>query len=210
MKLAIIPILTILLFPNICDASQDALNRGQELLKEIEPHFLGTPVYLNPDNNFKEQLKQKLLLAIKNIEQAHKDDTENPKILFQLGKAYSFGHDLDVKGFWQQSTEYLKKCLEMEPKHVQAHLYLGKNYMDAERFADAFELYKRANELDPKSEAQKFMAYSLMFQNKVDEAIMNMKSYVKSHPGDQEAHKALVALEKGNYSSNVATPKKGN
>ncbi|GEM_PF-4523832 len=79
--------------------------------------------------------------------------------------------------------------------------------MDAQQFEDAYQLYETAYTLDPKSAAQKFMAFSLLYQNKTTEAIATMKSYVSSHPSDKDAPKFLQALEEGSFTIDISQDK---
>lgn len=188
-------------------ADMTLLNRGEKVLREIEPKFAGTPVYLIDDDQFKAKLKDSLMAAIDLIEKAHQENPAEVKALYLLGKAYSFGHDLNMPGAWQKSTRYLEEYLESEKGNYKAYLYLAKNYMDAERFVEAYDIYKIAHGLEPNSEAEKFMAVALMFQNKTPEAIAALKRYVLTHPKDQDAPKMLQALEEGRFSKEVTSAK---
>lgn len=184
---------------------QNHLVIGSAILQEIEPNFTGSPIFLNADENFKETNKRKLLEAIDHLEKGLEVNPGNANGLYLLGKAHSFAHDLDIPNAWQKSTEALEKCIDLDPVNIQAHFYLAKNYMDAQRFEDAYQLYRTAYTIDPNSEAQKFMAISLMYQRKTVEAVAAMKSYVAAHPGDQDAQKMLQALEEGRFSMEVST-----
>ena len=145
--------------------------------------------------------------AIELMEKAHEENPAEVKALYLLGKAYSFSHDLNIPGAWQKSTKYLEEYLKSEKGNYKAYLYLGKNYMDAERFDEAYEIYKTAHGLEPDSEAEKFMSVTLMFQNKAPEAITTLKRYVSTHPKDQDAPKMLQALEESRFSKEVTSAK---
>jgi tetratricopeptide (TPR) repeat protein len=180
--------------------AQSPLEQGEAMLEEIEPSFYGTPIFLNPDMDFKNKVRQKLIASITVLEKAYQESRDNDLILLLLGKAYGYGHDLNVKGSWQKSSHYLEMYIEQVPQDYRAYLYLAKNYMDAERFENAYKLYEKAHELEPKSEAQKFMAFTLMLQGKTDLAIAAMQNYIKTHPHDDYAGKALIAFKDGNFS----------
>lgn len=198
-KILAILVAGVLLAAMACYGSNSSFNSGQEILQQIEPYFSGEPLFLSKNHELKTNIKNKLLVAIDYISQADQEKPNDPMVLFLMGKAYSFAHDLDVSGAWQKSVEALKKCIDLDPANIQAHLYLAKNYMDAQRFEDAYQLYRVAYMINPKSEAQKFMAFSLMYQKKTLEAISAMKEYISFHPDDKDAKNVLQALEENRF-----------
>jgi tetratricopeptide (TPR) repeat protein len=175
----------------------DSLKKGRHLLEEIEPIFLKTPIYLNADENFINTAKSKLLQALDYLEKANEQVSNDRDILFLLGKAYSFAHDMDVSGAWFKSVEYLQKSLKIDSKNSMARIFLGKNYMDAKRFDDAFLEYSEANRLSPNGFALRNMALVRIFQKRNDEANVLLDAYIKYNPNDSEAIKIMDALKSG-------------
>ena len=47
-----------------------------------------------------------------------------------LGKAYGYGHDLNIEGSWEKSSHHLEMYIKQAPQDYRAYLYLAKNYMD--------------------------------------------------------------------------------
>lgn len=177
-----------------------SLIKAEEALNNLAPEFSGTPVYLIKNDQLKKRLKDSLADVIGMIEAAAKENPTENRVLLLFGKAYSYGHDLDIPGAWQKSTKYLEDYISVVSESHEALLYLGKNYMDAQRFKNAYIAYEKAHKIAPETEAQKFMAFCLMYQKRIPEAIAAMRSYASSHPGDSDAHKMLQALEEKRFS----------
>jgi tetratricopeptide (TPR) repeat protein len=171
-------------------------------LKAIEHYFTGEPIYLNKDEELKKNLRIKLQRIIDYIEEYYKVDSNSPEVLFFLGKTYSFAHDLDMAGAWQKSVSYLNKLIELEPNNVTARLIQGKNYMDDQQFEKAIEQYETACKIEPYGQGLKFKGMAKIYLKKPDEAIKDLKEYVKHNPKDDFAIKTLNALESGQYSYN--------
>ena len=114
-----------------------------------------------------------------------------------MGKSYSYAHDLDIPGSWQKSVEYLNKAIEINPANEAAHIIQGKNYLDAQRSMQAFDEYKKANEINPTGRARYFMGIASLRLKKPEEAKINIQGYLKLHPEDYAAKKILNAIENG-------------
>ena len=198
-----IPIaLTLFMFfsANLCLAKEsDLISKASLILKEIEPNFINSPIFLNSDENFKATNKRKLLEAIDYLEKGFNVDSQNANLLYLLGIAYSFAHDLDLRGAWQKSVEYLKKAIEINPNDDKPHMVLGKNYMDAAKFDESFQEYEKVNELVPNGFALRNMAFVRMAQKRTDEAQELLKQYIKYNPKDLDTLKILNALQEGRF-----------
>jgi tetratricopeptide (TPR) repeat protein len=171
-------------------------------LKSMEHYFTGEPIYLSKDEELKKSLKVRLQRIIEYIEEYYKIDNNNPEVLFFLGKSYSYAHDLDFSGAWQKSVSYLNKLIGFEPNNNTAHLIQGKNYMDDQQFEKAIEQYEEACKIEPYGQGLKFKGMAKIYLKRTDEAIKDLREYVKHNPKDEFAIKALNALESGQYSHN--------
>lgn len=177
----------------------DHFAQGAAILKEIEPNFTTSPIFLNPDEGFKTANKAKLLEAVYHLEQALKKDPDNTNTLYLLGTAYSFAHDLEIPGAWLSSVEYLKKAVEIDPDDHKPHMILGKNYMDAQKFEESYREYERVNELVPNGFALRNMAFVRMAQKRTSEGQDLLEKYIEHNPQDDDAKKILSALREEKF-----------
>ncbi|MDD5488587.1 MAG: tetratricopeptide repeat protein [Candidatus Omnitrophica bacterium] len=166
-------------------------------LKSIEKYFLGEPIYLSKDERFKSNVRDKLGKIIEYIEQYYQTDSDNPEVLFYLGKCYSYAHDLDIKGSWRNSVKYLNKLIKIQPDNVMARMIQAKNYMDSQNFEKALKEYEYANKLHPNGQALKFIAVAKIYLKREEEAKEDLKLYLKYNPNDRYAEKMLSSMESG-------------
>lgn len=163
-------------------------------MESIEHYFSGEPVYLSKDEKLKENLRSKVDLIIRYIDDFNKENPNNAEVLFYLGKAYGMAHDLDVPGAWRKSVDALERVINLNPKNYMAFLFQGKNYMDSCEFEKALVHYEAANQINPNQKALYFMAIAKMYLKKFPEAKADLITYLQFNPDDDYAKKMLDAI----------------
>ncbi|MBU1128375.1 MAG: hypothetical protein KJ995_08165 [Candidatus Omnitrophica bacterium] len=199
-KLLYIALICILSINQLAYALQDTEEGRKYLealvnLKRIESYFTEEPIYLNKNEKFKSNLRKKIAKIINCIKDYQKTDPENPEVLFYLGKTYSYAHDLDIPGAWQNSVKYFNKLIEMQPENTMARLLQAKNYMDNQEYDKALGEYEYVNKLEPHGQALRFMAIAKMYLKRKNEAKNDLSEYIKYNPNDVYAKKLLNAIE---------------
>lgn len=169
-------------------------------LQSIEKYFMGTPIYLSEDEELKSNLTTKLNRIIDIFEDFQKTNPKAPddyRILFLLGKSYSFAHDLNISGAWHKSVDSFDQALKIHPGSEEVLLIQGKNYMDASKFAKAYELYTQAVESNPAGRGRLYMALAKISLGEADETKEILKQHLELYPNDQYAKQVLSAVEGG-------------
>lgn len=164
-------------------------------LKSIEKYFIGEPIFLSKDEKLKENLRDKIKKIIDYIKDYQKIDPKNPEVLFYLGKTYSYAHDLDMPGAWENSVEYLNEVIDMQPDNLVARLIQAKNYMDNQEYSKALAEYEYVNKIEPHGQALRFMAIAKMYLKRDAEAKEDLKEYLRYNPNDAHARNMLNAIE---------------
>lgn len=77
------------------------------------------------------------------LETLHRQEPENPDVLYNLGICYS------EKGELEQSIEALERCVEAAPDHVNAYAALGFSYATSGQPEKAVEVLEEALRRDP-------------------------------------------------------------
>lgn len=172
---------------------------GATILKEIEPNFTKSPIFLNPDESFKAENRRRLLEAIDHLEKGLPASRDRKNTLYLLGTAYSFAHDLYIPGAWTKSVGYLKEAIQIDPGYGPAHMVLGKNYMDARMYEESFREYEEANRATPNGFALRNMAFVRMAQKRTGEAQELLEEYVAHNPRDLDTKKIVSALKEGKF-----------
>lgn len=199
-KLLVILFVFVVLLSQLVFALQDTVESKHYLeavinLKSIEKYFTDGPIYLNEDEKFKDNLRNKIKKIIDYIEAYQKVDPKNPEVLFYLGKTYSYAHDLDMSGAWKNSVKYLNRVIDMQPNNSAARLIQAKNYMDNQEYSKALAEYGYVNKIEPHGQALRFMAIAKMYLKRNEEAKEDLKDYLKYNPNDAHARNMLNAIE---------------
>jgi len=57
------------------------------------------------------------------------------------------------RSHWAESIGEFRKALELDPNHLESHMYLGEVFYDEGNFVKAGAEYKQAIKIDPQSAA---------------------------------------------------------
>jgi tetratricopeptide (TPR) repeat protein len=169
-------------------------------LKSIEHYFTGEPIYLNKDNDLKENLRKKLQKIIGHIEMWDIASPNNIETLFYLGKSCSYAHDLDVQGMWKKSVAAFDQLFAINPDNMEARLIQAKNYMDNKDYDRALAEYEYADKMKPHTSPLKFMAITKMYLKRTGDAKKDLQDYLKYAPADEQAKNMLEAINAGKIS----------
>lgn len=102
--------------------------------------------------------------------------------------------------FEEERAAYMK-TLALEPNHISANLYLGHNYLDDERWAEALERYDRVIELDKYNpEALYNRGLALLELGKDKEGAAALLRFLEYYPDGSLAMRATERLNlQGDY-----------
>ena len=116
------------------------------------------------------------------------------------------GTALERSGDWKGAAESFEGASNLDPKDIDALVYLGGVYLKANRPADAEKKFRAARDLDAKSpQALHGLALSLDAQKK-PEALDAYRDYLTVAPQDQASRTRMLHLmvEQGQYDAAVA------
>jgi len=135
-------------------------------------------------------VKRKYENTTNDLNNCLKQDPNNAEIEWRLGECYRLGHNLDLKGAWDNSERHLKKALSLDPKNINAHIALGRLYVntDTSFCPKAEDLFKKALELSKDKslpEAHDGLFFSYYYQGKFEQAVKEADTILVLHPDDQ-------------------------
>ncbi|MDI6743323.1 MAG: tetratricopeptide repeat protein [Smithella sp.] len=117
--------------------------------------------------------------AIRELLEAEKYHSRNPKIQYYLGMAYH------GKGMESEAIEKFKKAISLDKKYSEAHNYLGKLYMDNERWDEAIDQFEKALEnylYDTPSYALYNMGWAYYSKKDYNRALVQYREVIRSDP----------------------------
>ena len=125
--------------------------------------------------------------ARKHLEAARKGAPANPEVEYLFGVYASQTNDpVQAKSYWM-------KTLELEPKHLNALLAVGQDFLHENKSAEAAQYLKQAVEVAPSSwRAHALLAESLVLQKQDDEAINHAKRAIEL--GHERASSAQLVM----------------
>lgn len=92
----------------------------------------------------------------------------------------------------EQSVEYLRKAVKLNPKDAQTHNDLGVVLQAAEKAEEAVDSFRRAVEINPNdATAQNNLGVQLHRLSKLDEAVDALERAIQADPGYWIAHNSL-------------------
>lgn len=157
----------------------------------------------SPDNPTDNYYLGRFLLALDRpdealpyLKQAAALSPRDSEFLFWLGVGY-----WGVMDFNNERAAY-QKVIEVNPTHIPAHVYLGHNYLDAGKTADALKEYNAALKLDPyQPEAMYGKAMAFKAMGRADDEVKAWKEYLKYYPDGSLAREAALNLnQRGDFS----------
>lgn len=105
---------------------------------------------------------------------------DNEVVLYNLGMVHS---DL---GNFGRAEELLRKCLVVEPKHINARVALGVALLRQGQTAEGAQMLQDALAVDPdNSWAHRNLAVALQRQGNIDSAVEHLRSTVALNPRDE-------------------------
>lgn len=117
--------------------------------------------------------------AIRELLEAEKYHSGNPRIQYYLGMAYH------GKGMDSVAIEKFKKAISLDKKYSEAHNYLGKLYMDNERWDEAIDQFEKALEnylYDTPSYALYNMGWAYYSKKDYNRALAQYREVIRSDP----------------------------
>ena len=125
--------------------------------------------------------------ARKHLEIARKAAPASPEVEYLFGVYASQTKDpVQAKSYWM-------KTLELDPKHLNALLAVGQDFLHENKSAEAAQYLKRAVEVAPSSwRAHALLAESLVLQKQDDEAINHAKRAIEL--GHERASSAQLVM----------------
>jgi tetratricopeptide (TPR) repeat protein len=117
----------------------------------------------------------------------------NPK---HLGALLALSNDLLLQDKPEQALPYLNRAVETEPSSWRAHALLGEALALEKKSDDAVKEAQRAIELghEQAASAQLILARAQAQRGDRDQAVATLQGYLKVHPADAGAMKALDIL----------------
>ncbi len=136
-----------------------------------------------------------------NLMKAEKLDSDNEKILIQIGETY---FDLDNH---ERAKDYYKKATEVNPDSIPAWFQLGKSLEATQDFIQAVESFSKVIELDPDNVLGFFnLAKIYAALANIEEATRYYEECLSRDPAFLEATLALASLSwaSKNYDKAIA------
>ncbi len=143
--------------------------------------------------------KLDLQKAEENYLRALELDERNSLILTNLGNVKLTASRVDsISGDLQNAIELFIKAIELEPDYAEAHIGLGRAYLQANRINESIQALEKAYELDPESDdALFYLGSGYLANNKSAEALrlfnrLKERSYNRMPPGLRKRLDALI------------------
>ena len=119
--------------------------------------------------------------------QALKIQPDNAAILCDLGYSYY------LQRRWKEGEECLRRAVELDPALSRAHTNLGLLLACTDRSSEAMVEFTQAR--CSESEARSNMAFSLMMQERWDDARRQLELALAADPGSEVAQEGLRTLQ---------------
>jgi tetratricopeptide (TPR) repeat protein len=182
-------------------APQETLHMLDVEIDDLATYLGGYPPQLK-DNAERQSVTAKWRRAIKKFGTLLQQYPDEAEIMWRMGVLYHMGHNLDIKGAWQQAERHLKRALTVNPQSVDAHMRLGFLYVNTHpRYAAAAEsAFKEALALAKDTslaDAHLGLTFAYYYQAQFQDAVREAEAYLALYP-DNAAMKNLrdIALER--------------
>jgi tetratricopeptide (TPR) repeat protein len=140
--------------------------------------------------------KEEITRAVSDLEQAVKREPEDPRLRFDLARAY-----LQTQRA-SEAAQHLHQVLKRHPQHLGALRELAAYHLQRHEIGKADEFAARILELDPADAGARLIGTAaLASQNRHGEARSELKRLLARHPGLAEAQLqlAMLSLAEKNY-----------
>jgi DNA-binding winged helix-turn-helix (wHTH) protein/TolB-like protein len=135
--------------------------------------------------------------ALELAETARQIDSDIPEVYWAIGFIHAQSRRYD------QAIEALKKAIELNRSYADAYALMGGIYTYVGQPARSIPLLRTALRLNPDGGHLYFLLLgrAYLFENDLDQALINLSEAVKRNPEDVEAHIYLAAtlVAKGNH-----------
>lgn len=109
-----------------------------------------------------------------------------PEVCLQIGRYFLFRNEVD------QAVQYLRKSIELGPGRWEAHMALGKSYMNLGMDKEAIDQFQEVSRLAPQEAAQAYEMLGEIFARKKGRSVQNTKVWFQ-HAADMYVKKELLA-----------------
>ena len=109
-----------------------------------------------------------------------------PEVCLQIGRYFLQRNEVD------QAVQYLRKSIELGPGRWEAHMSLGKAYMNLGMDKEAIDQFQEVSRLAPQEAAQAYEMLGEIFARKKGRSVQNTKVWFQ-HAADMYVKKDLSA-----------------
>jgi tetratricopeptide (TPR) repeat protein len=121
--------------------------------------------------------------AIEHYQRALAITPTEPQLFYNIGRLYLLQEN------WPLAEQWLRDTLELDSKHIDAQINLGKVYVGMGRHDDALRTFRRAIEIAPGNAVAHYdLAVELAEHGNVKEALPNFAQAVRLQPDVPELH----------------------
>lgn len=197
----------------VLTANQVDITAADKILDDLGEHAgMYPPQFDNADDKDQAITETRALITLYNGMIAEKIITPEHQlyrgIIFRLARLNWLAHNLDVPGAAAEADKHFQQLLTLlsgEEKATAQYEY-GLFLASSNQIDRAATVLREAVN-GGKTEARKSLAMALLAQDKKDEAIKEMKAYLKQFPKDAEAGQLLQAMETGNIEREIMKAK---
>ena len=167
--------------------------------------------------------KERFREALPHLQQAVKQDPNDPRAHYSLGRGWEavgypddafaeyqkaialdeaypdaqndVGLSLVMRGKLGDAERHFKRAIEIDPAYASGYGNLGMLYARTGQPAQAIELCEKALRLDPGLlQCNQTIATALASEGRFDEAIARMQIFLRAEPGNQDAQAELARI----------------
>lgn len=118
-----------------------------------------------------------------------------------LGAVYAAA-DYRLAGFWRTQAELYGRVIELSPRLSRAYYFLGKDYLEKERYDKALELFQKASSMGqtPPDNYYSWLGNAYAFSEDYEKAVAAYREQLRTKPDEKAAlqnlSSALIMLKR--------------